>query len=412
MNNADILRVNGAGKCYTTYDSNWARFAEWFGVRVSHRNEFWAVRDVSFSLRPGEALALIGPNGAGKSTLLKLITGTIRPSAGSIQVAGRVGAILELGLGFNPAFTGRENIYLAGGLMGFSTGEIAALMPGIEELCELGDFLDQPLRTYSSGMQARLAFSLATASRPDLLIVDEVLSVGDSYFQHKSFDRIRKFKEQGTALVFVSHGMGDVRALCDRVILLDRGTVLREGAPDVVVDYYNAMVAERENAKLTIEQRRSAQGWMTTKAGTREVELLSLTLNDAATGEEVVAARVRQRLALMSVVAVRKPIKRLVMGHLLRDKTGHVVWGTNTWHTNQVLENLEAGQVVRFRFEFDCNLGPGSYGCTYNLVSTSSTTVDNYDSVDNHLVFDVLNVDVPLFAGTTWLDCRISVSMD
>ena len=412
MSREVLLRVERLGKCYVAYHSSLARFAEWFGVRVAHAHEFWAVRDVDLCVHRGEALALVGANGAGKSTLLKLVTGTIRPTTGTIQVAGRVSAILELGLGFNPAFSGRQNVFLAGGLMGFSTREIQELMAGIEDLAELGDFLDQPLRTYSSGMQARLAFSVATAVRPDVLIIDEILSVGDSYFQHKSFDRIRKFKEQGTALLFVTHSMSDVRALCDRVVLLDKGRVVRDGLPNEVVDYYNSMVADRENAQLTIEQRRSAKGWVTTKSGTSEATLVSMTLTDARTGAEVSTARVRQRLALCSVVAIREPVERLVMGHLLRDKTGHAVWGTNTWHTGQVLEDLKPGQVVKFRFEFDCNLGPGSYGCTYNLVSSSTKTVNNYDSVDNHFVFDVVNSDLSLFTGSTWLDCAVSIEVE
>ena len=412
MSDEVVLRAEGIGKCYVAYRSNWARFAEWFGVRVAHKHEFWAAQKISFSMRRGEALAIVGPNGAGKSTVLKLLTGTVRASTGVIEVAGRISAILELGLGFNPAFTGRDNVYLAGGLMGFSTAELTNMMPGIEALAELGEFFDQPIRTYSSGMQARLAFSVATASRPDILIIDEILSVGDSYFQHKSFDRIREFKAQGTAIVFVTHNMSDVRALCDRVILLDKGEVRRDGPPDEVIDYYNAMVAERENAALTIEQRRKKDGWLTTTSGSREVELKSLLLVDAATGADVQTARMKQRLALCSVSVVNQPIKRLVMGHLLRDRTGHAVWGTNTWHTKQVLENLQPGQTVKYRFEFDCMLGPGSYGVTYNLVSTSTLDIDNFDSVDNFLVFDVANVDEPVFAGTAWLNPTITVELD
>ncbi len=406
------MRAADVGKCYVAYGSNWSRFAAWFGVRVTHKHEFWAARKISFSLRRGEALAIVGPNGAGKSTVLKLLTGTVRASTGVIQVAGRISAILELGLGFNPAFTGRENVYLAGGLMGFSTAELKNMMSGIEDLAELGEFFDQPIRMYSSGMQARLAFSVATATRPDILIVDEILSVGDSYFQHKSFARIREFKAQGTAIVFVTHNMGDVRALCDRAILLDKGEVRRDGAPDEVIDYYNAMVAERENATLTIEQRRKKDGWLTTTSGSKEVELKSLVLVDAASGDPLQMARLKQRLALCSVSVVNQPIKRLVMGHLLRDRTGHAVWGTNTWHTKQVLENLHPGQTVKYRFEFDCMLGPGSYGVTYNLVSTSTLDIDNFDSVDNFLVFDVANVDEPVFAGTTWLNPTITVELD
>ena len=215
-----VVRVESVGKCYSTYASNLARFGRWFGLPARAVREFWAVRDVSFALERGEALGLIGQNGAGKSTLLKLIAGVVRPTTGAVVVAGRVGAILELVLGFNPDLNGRLNARLAGGLMGLATAELDTLMPQIEEFAEIGEFFDQPLRVYSSGMQMRLAFAVATAVRPDVLIVDEVLSVGDSYFQHKSFDRIRQFRQQGTSLLLVSHGMGDVRALCDRAKLI------------------------------------------------------------------------------------------------------------------------------------------------------------------------------------------------
>jgi lipopolysaccharide transport system ATP-binding protein len=176
--NQPVLHVDRVGKRYATYGSNLARFATWFGAKVHPLDEFWAARDISFSLRKGEALALIGQNGAGKSTLLKLITGTVRPTTGAVAVAGRVSAILELGLGFNPEFTGRQNIYQAGGLMGFSRERLTALMPEMEDFAELGEFFDKPLRVYSSGMQARLAFSLVTAVRPDVLIVEGLNELG------------------------------------------------------------------------------------------------------------------------------------------------------------------------------------------------------------------------------------------
>lgn len=405
-----VLEVVGLGKCYATYSSNLARFAEWFGFNAKHQHEFWAVKDISFSLEQGEALALIGQNGAGKSTLLKLITGTVRASTGRVHIGGGVGAILELGLGFNPDLTGRQNVFLAGGMMGLSPGELTALVPSIDEFAELGEFFDQPLRVYSTGMQARLAFAVATAVRPDLLIVDEVLSVGDSYFQHKSFDRIRQFKKQGTSLLFVTHGMADVRSLCDRVILLDKGVVAKDGLPDEVVDYYNAIVAAKENAALTIEQRRERDGWLVTRSGTGEARITSLTLKDAVSGDGVQVARVGQSLILVAVVSVECDIPALVLGYMLRDRTGHVVWGTNTWHTRQRLVTLKKGTEVVFELPFQCTLGPGSYSFSPALVSTDTHLVNNYEWTDNAIVFDVINSDHLFFIGTTFLDAEFSIS--
>lgn len=403
------LSVDGLSKRYARYSSNLERFATWFGAKIQPAEEFWPVRDVSFTVDKGKALAIIGQNGAGKSTLLKLITGTVRPTGGSIAVFGKVGAILELGLGFNPDLTGRQNAYHAGGLMGLSTARLEELMPEIEAFAEIGEFFDQPFRVYSSGMQARLAFALVTADRPDVLIVDEVLSVGDSYFQHKSFDRIKTFKEQGSTIILVTHGLADVRALCERVILLDKGTVLKDGAPDEVVDYYNALIAAKENTKLTIDQRREKNGWLLSRSGTQEARISSIDLVDAESGDPVSTALVGQKLALRLQVGAEAAIDQLVAGLMLRDRTGHVVWGSNTWHTKQRIENLAAGEQLTIDWLFTCDLGPGSYSFSSALTNSHTHLDKNYEWSDNLLVFDVINADRTFFVGTTALDGRFDV---
>lgn len=404
-----VLVAEGVGKAFTSYNSNISRFANWFGASIPPSKEFWAVRGIEFELRAGEALALIGQNGAGKSTLLKLITGTLRATEGKISVHGRISAILELGIGFNPEFTGRQNIYQAGGLMGFSQQEITALMSGIEDFSELGSFLDEPLRVYSSGMHARLAFSLATAARPDILIVDEVLSVGDSYFQHKSFDRIRKFKEDGSAILFVSHSLGDVRTLCDRVLLLNKGKVLKDGPADEVADYYNAMIAEKESAKLSVEQKRASSGWLHTRSGTFDVIAETVELFDANSREPVAVAKVGQSLLLRLVARANTEIPKLVLGYMLKDRNGHVLWGTNTWHTKQVLTNVPPGQLIEFLVSFTCTLGPGSYSFSPALTSTDTHLIHNYEWQDNVIVFDVVNADKDFFIGSAWIDASFEV---
>lgn len=406
-----VLTVSAVSKRYAAYKSNLHRFASWFGADVAPVSEYWANRDVSFDIKAGEALALIGQNGAGKSTLLKLITGTVRPTHGQITISGHISAILELGLGFNPEFTGRQNIYNAGGLMGFSQEELSALMPAIEAFAEIGEFFDQPIRVYSSGMHARLAFALATARRPDVLIVDEVLSVGDSYFQHKSFDKIRQFKEKGTSIILVTHSLGDVRALCDRVILLDKGQVLKDGLPDEVVDFYNAMIAERENSKAesSIDQVRGANGWVKTRSGTLETSIDKLVLLDADSLQPVSTARVGQRLVLRLEARTHTDIPSLVLGYMLRDRTGHLVWGTNTWHTGQVLREIDAGRAIIFETTFTCNLGPGSYSFSPALVSSDTHLDKNYEWQDNALVFDVVNSEHKIFVGTNFIDARFVI---
>lgn len=403
------LHVQNLGKSYRQWGSELRRVASWFMPSIAPREEHWVLKDVSFSIGPGEAVGIVGQNGAGKSTLLKLITGTTQPTQGHVQLYGRVAAILELGMGFSPDLTGRQNAYHSAGLMGYSQADIQCAMPEIEAFAEVGEYFDQPVRTYSSGMQMRVAFSVATAFKPDLLIVDEALSVGDSYFQHKSFDRIRQFRNEGVSIMLVTHSMSDVRTLCDRAILLDKGRVLKDGQPDEVVDYYNAFIAAKENAKLTLEQRRDKDGWLLTKSGTGEARIKSLKLFDAITGEEVAIAKVGQALELMLTATIHAQIPQLVLGLKICDKQGHVVWGTNTWHTHQIEKDLKEKDVLEFKLQFLCTLGTGSYSISPALVSTDTHLINNYEWVDNMLVFEVINAGRDYFIGSNWLDANFSI---
>ena len=241
------ISLSGVGKAFRVYASQWDRIREWLSPFSSKRHEqTWVLREITTDFKQGEAVGIVGANGAGKSTLLKIIAGITQPTEGALHVAGRLSALLELGMGFHPDFTGRQNVLTAGQLMGFPLQRLQALMPEIEAFAEIGDYMDRPVRVYSSGMQMRLAFSLATAERPEVLIVDEALSVGDAYFQHKSFDRIRQFKAQGTTLILVSHDRFAVQSICDRAILLQGGTIARDGDPESVLDYYNASLSKTQ----------------------------------------------------------------------------------------------------------------------------------------------------------------------
>lgn len=404
------LQIDGVGKVYRRWESEWLRVASWLGLRARPAEEIWVLRDIAFSIGPGEAVGIIGQNGAGKSTLLKVITGTTQPSEGRVVRAGRIAAILELGMGFNPELTGRQNAFHSAGLMGYSQVDIEAAMPEIEAFAEIGEYFDQPVRTYSSGMQVRVAFAVATAFKPDLLIVDEALSVGDSYFQHKSFERMRRFREEGTSIMLVSHSMGDVRALCDRVILLDKGRIIKDGSPDAVVDYYNALVAEKESNSQTIEQKRAKNGWLTTRSGTFEVVVDKLGFHDPDTGNVLGVLQVGKPVSLVLEADVKNDVDRLVLGYMIRDKQGHVVWGTNTWHTGQVLTGLRAGDRVRFELNFTCTLGPGSYSVSPALVSSDTHLENNYEWTDNLLVFDVVNFEHSVFIGTNWIGGDFEIS--
>lgn len=401
-----VLQLEGVGKAFREYRMEWQRMLGWFGWQQRPSGEHWVLRNINFDVHAGEAVGIVGQNGAGKSTLLKLVTGTLRPSEGNIRVAGRIAAILELGMGFNPDLTGRENVRYSAGLMGMSSAQIGRIMPFIEDFAEVGDYFDQPIRTYSSGMQMRVAFSVVTAVRPEILIVDEALSVGDAYFSHKSMARIREFREQGTTLLIVSHDPGAIQALCDRAILLEDGRLLKDGPPQEVMDYYNALIAakENENVQVTLLDSGKAQ----TSSGTGEATVESIALFNQA-GEPVEFVNVGEAVELRVQVAVNKPVPRLVFGYMIKDRLGQPVFGTNTHHTKQVLENLDAGQVVDYTIAFPMNFGPGSYSISTALVSTDTHLVNNYEWRDLALIFTVANANRPQFVGSAWVPPSIEV---
>lgn len=401
------LRVHGLGKAYRRWDSEWLRAASWFGLPVRPNEEHWVLRNIDFAIGSGEAVGIVGQNGAGKSTLLKLITGTTRPTEGAVIRTGRVAAILELGMGFNPDFTGRQNAWHSAGLMGFGSGEIAAAMPYIESFAEIGSYFDEPVRTYSSGMQMRVAFSVATAFRPDLLIIDEALSVGDTYFQHKSFARIRQFQKEGTSLLIVSHDRTAIQSLCGRALLLEKGQVIRDGAPDDVMDFYNALIAERENS--TLQESEHASGRMQVVSGTGEAVVESIGLYDAS-GSMVDHVELGDDVELRIVVEARVDIPRLVLGYMIKDRLGQPVFGTNTHHTEQAISEVRAGQRLIYRVRFPMRVGIGTYSISTALVSNDTHLTNNYEWRDLALMFTVNNFKQPYFVGTAWLPPQIEIS--
>lgn len=396
------LSVEDLGKAYRFYPSHWARLAEWLRPsRVRHELQ-WVLRHISFTVAPGESVGIIGRNGAGKSTLLKLITGTTKPNEGEVRVSGRVAALLELGMGFHPEFTGRENALMTGQLMGLSAPEIVSALPQIEAFAEIGRYIDEPLRTYSSGMHVRLAFSVATAFRPDLLIVDEALAVGDLYFQHKCYARIRQFRAEGMTLLFVSHDPGAIKSLCDRAILLDAGGIRADDRPDNVLDYYNALVAERENAAgLPAQPLPALDAGM--RSGDRRAVLLDVAL--LADGRPVKVVRVGQAAQLSIRFRKETAVADLTVGFLIRDRLGNDVYGTNSWHLGQrALRDVPVGVAATV----DCripalNLGPGSYSITIALHSDMTHLEDNYDWWDKALVFEVVRGAEAFFTGVAQL---------
>lgn len=399
------ITVSNLGKAYKKYPNRWARLAEWILPGHKTRHELtWVLQNINFTVSPGEAMGISGLNGAGKSTLLKIITGTTMPTTGSVEITGRIAALLELGMGFHPDFTGRQNAYMAGQLLGMTAEDIEQLMPEIEHFCEIGEYIDQPLRTYSSGMQMRLAFSVATARRPDILIVDEALSVGDAYFQHKSFDRIKKFRDLGTTLLLVSHDKSAIQAICDRAILLSSGKLAMEGDPESVMDFYNAMLADQENHNVVQEVQENGQ--IQTTSGTGEVTLVSANLLDE-DGEAIEVATVGQSVSIRLIVRCMKPVDDLVVGYLIKDHLGQQVFGTNTYHHEKAVQGLRQGEEITYFFSFHVNIGEGTYSVAVGLHGDNTHLSKNYEWRDRALMFTVINTRETYFVGVAWTPPRI-----
>lgn len=401
------IAVTNLGKAYKQYPTRWARLAEWLDPRKQPRHHLhWVLQDINFTVQPGEAVGIIGVNGAGKSTLLKMITGTTQPSTGSVNIAGRVAALLELGMGFHPDFTGRQNVYMASQLLGYSVEEIDSFMPEIEAFAEIGNYIDQPVRVYSSGMQMRLAFSVATARRPDVLIVDEALSVGDAYFQHKSFDRIREFRKEGTTLLIVSHDKQAIQSICDHAILLNGGKLAMQGEPEAVMDYYNALLADHQTQQIVL--RRSDDGAVATASGTKDAEFMSVTMVNGI-GVSRAVFFVSEPAVVRAQVRVNKSIPNLVMGCGIKDRLGQMMFGTNTFHTKQMIERPTPGSIFNISVEFLMNLGPGSYSLHVSLHSNDSHVGCNYDWRDRELVFEVINSNKYFFVGSLWNPMKFKI---
>ncbi len=398
MNN--VLVVNNISKVFKEYSSESKRILSWFGLHFYPVKEHQILNQVSFSITPGEAVGIVGQNGAGKSTLLKIITGTLKPSSGKVHINGRISAILELGMGFHPDLTGRQNVYHSAGLMGFSHEQIDTVIEEIKAFTEIEDYFEQPVRTYSSGMQMRVAFGVATAYRPEILIIDEALSVGDAYFQHKSFERIKTFQQQGTTLLLVSHDKGSIQAICNRAILLEKGMIIKDGNPEAVMDFYNALIAQKENSKVS--QVLQDNGKVKTISGTGEATIEFIALYN--TQNQIIEyVSVGEQVILKVKVKIHAFIPKLVLGYAIKDRRGQTVFGTNTYHYDKVVENTTNGDLVEYSFAFPANLGVGSYSIAVAAHADGTHISSNYEWQDQALIFEVANATHNEFVGIAWI---------
>lgn len=335
--------------------------------------EFWALRDVSLEVRKGESCGIVGLNGSGKSTLLQIITGTLTPTMGRVTAQGRIAALLELGSGFNPEFTGRENVYMNGALLGFSRQQITDRLDDIQAFADIGDHFNQPLSTYSSGMQMRVAFAVSTSFDPDILIIDEALAVGDAYFQQKCFHRLEKFKEGGGTLLFVSHDANTVKHLCDKALLISHGRAISHGAPRDVIDLYQGLVAQKTDMserEIAVTQNVPPASWQkaTTVTTNNEAELINfklLGMND----QPVTHLESETPLTVQYVVKLHKDFDRPAFGLIVRDRVGRSIFETSTYAMRMTETPVTGGTQVVVRFLFNFNLKAGQYSFSVGVAN-------------------------------------------
>ncbi|WP_049606852.1 ABC transporter ATP-binding protein [Yersinia massiliensis] len=393
------VSVRNLGKAYKQYPTKLSRLKEWI-LAKKHHSLKWVLRDINFNINPGDSVGIIGINGAGKSTLLKLITGTATPTEGDVTIRGRVAALLELGMGFHPDFTGRQNVFMSGQLLGLSVPELEKLMPEIIKFSEIGDYIDQAVRVYSSGMQVRLAFSVATAVRPDVLIIDEALSVGDAYFQHKSFERIKEFKKQGTTLLIVSHDKQAIQNICDKVILISNGQKIMEGEPEAVLDYYNALLSDN-SGKVNASQSIS-NGNIQTISGNGDATFVHVNITDV-NDKPIEVITVGQRVILNVELAVNRDLKDLCVGYLIKNRLGEEIFGTNTYYHSKVIDKVMAGETIHYKFTFDANIGEGNYSVSVAAHMGHNHLSKNYEWKDLAFVFTIVNTSKNNFVGSSWI---------
>ena len=406
------IQVRQLGKAFKHYARNFARLLDWLPGTTPKHHLKWVLQDLNFEIQPGESVGIVGRNGAGKSTLLKLLTGTLVPTTGKLQVNGRVAALLELGMGFHPEFTGLENVRMAGQLQGLSLAEIDQCMDDIVAFAEIGDALHEPVRVYSSGMLVRLAFATATAVKPDILIIDEALAVGDAYFQHKCYQRIRDFKAKGTTLLFVSHDPLAIKSLCDRALLIEAGQLSLDGAPEQVLDYYNALIALNKEAVVEhtahVEVPDAQSG---VRSGSGEVKIGQVQL--LRQGQEVQQCFEGEPVVLAVDVQVLKAVPSLTVGLMIKDRLGNDIFGTNTFHLGMAaaLSNAKPGQRWRIAFEFsNLHLAAGSYNISLAAHGDDTHLSGNYDWWDQAFTLRVGPGQGTAFAGVVRLPVSAQLS--
>lgn len=389
------IQVKHLDKMYKLYNKPSDRLRETLGFKVPVR-EHYALRDVNFQVERGETVGIIGTNGSGKSTILKIITGVLNPTAGEVKVDGRISALLELGAGFNMEYTGIENVYLNGTMMGFSKEEVDARLQDILDFADIGDFVYQPVKSYSSGMFVRLAFAVAINIDPEILIVDEALSVGDVFFQAKCYRKFEEFKKMGKTILFVSHDLSSISRYCDRVIFLNKGVKLEEGSPKQMVDMYKQLLVGQDPAKAEEKKEEQKESWSQQfqvnpnmlEYGTKLAEIVDFAVLDdkdrcTNTIEKSSSFRIRMK------VVFHQDIQEPIIAYTFKDIKGTEITGTNTLFEKKSVEHSQAGDSCTVTFEQEMFLQGGEY-----LLSFGCTGYKDGEFTVFHRLYDACNITV------------------
>ncbi len=407
MDTKTAIHVDHVTKLYKLYDRPFDRFKESLGLtkKKCHR-EHYALTDVSFSVQKGETIGIIGTNGAGKSTILKIITGVLNPTAGAVRVDGRISALLELGAGFNMEYSGIENIYLNGTMMGFSDEEIDAKLQGILDFADIGDFVHQPVKTYSSGMFVRLAFAVAINIDPEILIVDEALSVGDVFFQAKCYRKFEDFKREGKTILFVSHDLSSISKYCDRVVLLDHGTVAGNGSAKEMVDLYKQLLVHQGPGAENAAAQKVANGskhvenadddWILPNGrnenvleyGDRRAEMLGFQVLDA-TGLKTTTIEKGSSFTMKVRVRYNTDLEDPIFAFTIKDMRGTEITGTNTMYEKITVQPRKKGQTDVISYTQRADLQGGEY-----LISFGLTGYSGGEFVVYHRLYDACSLTI------------------
>ncbi|NJR69805.1 MAG: ABC transporter ATP-binding protein [Synechococcales cyanobacterium CRU_2_2] len=417
MTNDIAISLQNISKCFKRYHHPSDRLKELFFANHSHAQEFWALKDINLSIPKGKTVGILGRNGSGKSTLLQIIAGTLTPTTGTVQVHGRVSALLELGSGFNPEFTGIENIFFNGQLLGLRKQEIEDKLDEIISFADIGDFIEQPVKTYSSGMFVRLAFAVAVNVSPEILIVDEALAVGDVSFQHRCMRRIRKLMDSGVTTLFVSHDAGAIKTLCNSAIMIHDGVIQRVGNPNQITTDYLRLMTEIE---LEIEQRNgnndlnavvgevSPEEYTDTSIVSREkshsqeksqrigsgkarIEEIRVFNGHGERASKDPVFAFGEEVAIITHLRAYTNLDSCIIGFFVCDKNGNEVIGSNTLEEGMPIGPVANSQTVVVSFKFKLPLRPGSYSLT--VAGAESYNSVTFDWVDNAIVFQVLPPD-------------------